>query len=117
MTILLVFITAFVFNFIWEYFHSRLYVAYKALPITIPILLRAALFDAFFISALYLAFPHSFWVPVTFAFLFAAGLEIFALKTNRWQYKPSMPLIPIINVGLTPIIQLSLLTCIISLIY
>lgn len=108
----LLFILAFGFNFIWEFFHSKLYVAYKGAPITLFILLRAALFDAAVIMTLYMVFTiwENVWLSVLLALLFAIGLELFALKTGRWEYKSSMPIIPFLKVGLTPVVQLPLLT-------
>ena len=51
------------------------------------------------------------------AVLFIMGLaligqtigEVFALRTGRWSYGPSMPVIPILGVGLTPLLQMPLL--------
>lgn len=110
--LLLVFALAFALNFIWEYFHSKLYVAYQGAPITPKILLRASLFDAVFIVLVYVLISN-IW-PATFvAALFAIALELFALKTSRWEYKKSMPIIPWLQVGLTPVIQLPLITYVI----
>ncbi len=35
--------------------------------------------------------------------------EVYALRTGRWSYGPSMPVIPILGVGLTPLLQMPLL--------
>lgn len=110
--LLLVFALALALNFIWEYFHSKLYVAYKGVPITMPILLRAALFDATFITLIYVLISN-IWLAVFVAAPFAIVLELFALKTSRWEYKNSMPIIPWLQVGLTPAIQLPLITYVI----
>lgn len=106
-----VFVVAFMLNFVWEYFHSALYVFYKGAPIILPVLLRAALFDAAVIALLYFIFSKhkNTWLAVCVALLFAIALELFALKTGRWEYKNIMPLIPFLNVGLTPVVQLPLL--------
>lgn len=39
----------------------------------------------------------------------AVFVEKYALKTNRWAYGPWMPIIPFLNVGLTPILQMILI--------
>lgn len=107
---LIIFLVAFILNAVWEHFHSILYVHYKGEVITSLILLRAALFDATFITLVSIPFlKKQRWVFVVLAILFAIGLEIFALKTGRWEYKDVMPIIPIIKTGLTPTIQLGLL--------
>ncbi len=43
--------------------------------------------------------------------LVAIGIEIHALSTGRWAYSNLMPVIPVIGVGLSPLLQLLLLPC------
>jgi hypothetical protein len=110
-----IFVIAFILNFIWEEFHSRLYVHYKGGKITHGVLAYASSFDAFVITigAVLLAFVPLFqdrlWLVLLGLLVFAFGLELFALGTNRWQYKDSMPIVPILNVGLSPTLQLAFL--------
>ncbi|MBI2053790.1 MAG: hypothetical protein HYT36_00425 [Candidatus Staskawiczbacteria bacterium] len=110
-----VFIAAFVLNFVWEYSHSFLYDNYKGGEITGFILFRAAIFDAVFITVLYLLFlrmpfiKKRLWVIFMIGFLSAIAIEIYALKTSRWAYGDMMPLVPILNIGLTPVAQLPVL--------
>ena len=111
-----IFILAFFLNLVWEHLHSILYVHYQGGAITNSILLHAALFDAFFITLV--ALPSLFIprlrgnliLPTILATIFAIGLELFALNTSRWAYTEAMPLLPFIHTGLTPSIQLGLLT-------
>ncbi|MCR4274987.1 MAG: hypothetical protein NUW02_02990 [Candidatus Campbellbacteria bacterium] len=113
-----IFLLAFILNFVWEELHSVLYVHYQGEAITHLILLRAGLFDAFFITLVSL--PSLFIpklrgnliLPTILATIFAIGLELFALNTGRWVYTDAMPLIPYIQTGFTPSIQLGLLTLI-----
>ena len=110
-----IFILALVLNFIWEELHSRFYMQYQSEPITHAILARAAFFDALIIliGAVFLFFLPPFrgriWLVLSGLLMFAIGLEIFALATGRWQYNQSMPMIPVLGIGLTPTIQLALL--------
>jgi hypothetical protein len=67
-----------------------------------------SLFGILFISFSFLR--QRLWLVLTLATLFAIGLEIFALQTGRWGYEDMMPIIPILNVGLSPTVQLGLLT-------
>jgi hypothetical protein len=114
----LIFILAFLLNFVWEELHSVLYVHYQGEAITHIILVRAALFDASFITLI--ALPSLFFsrlkwrlvLPTLVAFVFAITLELYALNTGRWAYTDAMPLLPFVHVGLTPSIQLALLTLI-----
>ena len=111
-----IFIIAFILNVVWEHFHSVLYVHYKGELITEYILFRAALFDATLITILSYPFlrlrvlKNKLWLLVVLLVVFAIGLESWALLVNRWMYTPMMPIIPILNVGLTPTIQLGLLS-------
>lgn len=111
----LIFVFAFLLNFVWENLHSYLYVHYKGGEITEFILARAALFDAFVLTlaaVLFLVIPYfreRLWYILLFGVAFAIGLEWFALETNRWAYSEAMPMIPILRTGLTPTIQLGLL--------
>lgn len=110
--IFLIFISAFFLNLLWENLHSVLYVSYRGQTITEINLLRAALFDAVFITVL-LKFFASFsvlktrpWLVMVIGVIFAICLELFALNTGRWIYNTSMPILPFLNVGLTPTVQL-----------
>jgi hypothetical protein len=111
----LVFLIAFAANYVWEHLHSLLYAHYKGGPITELILLRATLGDAVIITLL--AFPflmsrslarHAWLLPVL-CVLASVLIELYALPAGRWAYNGSMPLIPILGIGLTPTIQLGIL--------
>lgn len=114
--IIIVFGLAFVFNFVWEWLHSALYLSYQGGPITILVLMRATLFDAIFITVLYSLyskikfFKNKLWVILIISLLSAIIIELYALSTGRWAYNDLMPIIPVINTGLTPTIQLLVLT-------
>ena len=88
--LVVIFIIAFLLNWVWENLHSILYLHYQGEAITQLVLLRASFFDAFFIT------------------LMAVLLEQWALATNRWAYSDQMPIIPWLEVGLTPAIQLGI---------
>lgn len=114
--IALIFLLGFLFNMVWENFHHYFYIHYQGQEITQLILIRAALFDASFIALVGLLFLKNsyfqkrLWLAVAIGVAFAISLEIFALSTNRWAYNELMPIIPIIKTGLTPTIQLGLLS-------
>ena len=114
--LLSVFLLAFAFNFIWENLHSALYVHYKSGPISEFVLLRAAFADAIFITllaALFIKIPYfqkRVWDSLIFGFVAAVILEVFALRTGRWAYQDIMPIVPLVKTGLTPTIQLGILS-------
>lgn len=109
-----IFLSAFLLNLVWENAHSYLYAHYQGGAITEIILLKAALFDALIILAatFFFLFVPPFrgraWLVSAALFIFAVGLEVFALSTGRWAYNDLMPIIPVLGVGLTPAIQLAL---------
>jgi hypothetical protein len=39
----------------------------------------------------------------------AVGLEWYALASGRWSYNERMPIVPLVNVGLWPVLQMTLL--------
>lgn len=121
--LVIIFLVAFILNFIWEYLHSFLYDNYKGGLINIPILLRASVFDALFIVVIYFLFLNvgflnkNFWLVPIISLTVAIIIEIFALQTGRWAYKEIMPVIPVINIGLSPVVQLPILSCLIFKIF
>jgi hypothetical protein len=104
------FFLAFLLNFLWEELHSVLYVHYQGGEITDVILLHASLADAFFITALLYVVQKikKVWLFPILATLLAIGIEWWALGSNRWVYSEAMPIIPFLQIGLTPTIQLAL---------
>lgn len=111
-----VFVFAFILNIIWENLHSVLYMHYEGSAITELILLRAALFDALFITILAILFftvtyfNRRIWYALVFGIVFAVTLELYALETGRWAYTELMPVLPFIGTGITPTFQLGLLS-------
>jgi len=106
-----VFALAFVLNWVWEIVHSAFYTHYRGGAITAFILLRAALVDAGIILALVLIARefklNRSSVVVAGGLVAALIIELWALQTGRWAYNPLMPVLPIVGVGLTPLIQLA----------
>jgi len=111
----LIFLLAFVLNLIWENLHSVLYYLHSGEPITQRMLFRATFIDAIFITLLSLPFifwawfSRRLWLIIPAGIFVAIIIEFRALLSNRWAYGEAMPIIPILNTGLTPTIQLGLL--------
>jgi hypothetical protein len=110
-----IFIISFILNFIWENLHSFLYLGYKGGEITEFILLRATLGDAVMITLISLPFTflNSFkkytWAIIPIGIIIAVSIEWYALGTDRWAYNEYMPIVPYLEVGLTPLLQLGIL--------
>ena len=106
-----VFGLAFFLNWLWEILHSQLYLHYRGQDITPAVLLRAAIVDAALITVLvFIAQKYSkkksLFVILT-GLVLAVAIEKWALAAGRWAYGAAMPVIPILQVGLTPTIQLA----------
>ncbi len=114
--LLIIFILAFGLNYIWENLHSVLYVHYKGGEITQFALLQSTFCDALFITVLAIMFlksaylKHRQWLAILAGFVVAVVVETWALKTGFWAYNGLMPVIPILNVGVTPFLQLGVLS-------
>ncbi|MFA6184404.1 MAG: hypothetical protein WC682_04900 [Parcubacteria group bacterium] len=108
-------------NFIWESAHSFLYMPhYAGFWSFVFIHIKASLGDMLIYVLLYLSgafvFRNNKWFltqrkyPYLFlifmGFCLAIIIENFALKSGRWAYNDLMPIVPIINIGLSPILQL-----------
>jgi len=113
-SLLLIFLYSFFLNFIWEHVHSLLYASYKGGRLTEFILFHASLGDAVILSLLALPFIFSsffrkrLWIIIPIGIFIAIIIEIYALQAGRWEYNALMPIIPFLNIGLTPTIQLAL---------
>jgi len=111
--LLAILLISFAFNFVWEHAHAVLYASYQGGPLTDFILLHAALGDAVIITvlgALFIYFPtvgRRRWLVWPIGLAVAIFIEVLALHSGRWQYNSMMPIIPILNIGLTPTIQLA----------
>jgi hypothetical protein len=111
----IVFAVAFALNWIWEHFHSRLYVNYQGSEITDWILFRSAFFvDATIVTAIVAIFMkvrylrERPWGILILGLIPAIIMERYAMATARWMYGPHMPVIPFLETGLTPTVQLAL---------
>ena len=114
--LLLIFLYAFVLNWIWENAHSYFYFLPSGEPITQYRLLRATLFDAVFIAFFGILFMkvaylrERKWYALIGGFIAAIVIEKYALATGRWAYNDLMPVIPLLNTGLTPTVQFGVLS-------
>ncbi len=131
-----IFAVAFLLNFIWENAQAPLYQGYISFWQHFWICLPASLWDAGYVTLLYLAIAlvHRdwFWFPkinnnkrsdryvycygaftiaiIAVSLTIATIIEWNALAKGKWAYSAAMPLVPIIHVGLTPFLQLAILS-------
>jgi glycopeptide antibiotics resistance protein len=119
----LVTLVSFVLNFCWEWAHIGLYKDYEALGGGISLTLWATAGDVlytivgvvliavFFRNHDWLASPSQrHYIGAAFyGFCIALFVEWKAAALHRWAYTDAMPIIPWLNVGASPIVQMALL--------
>lgn len=122
MKMLLVTVTflAFILNFIWENLQMPLYgYAYKDFWQHLHMCFFASIGDVAITMILYsvVGFYKKDWFWIQYirisdavtllllGFTIAVAVEKFALGSSVWSYAPGMPIIPGLNVGVLPVIQ------------
>ncbi len=114
---------SFALHFAWESLHVSLYTGYEGLSGTMPISLWATMGDVLYsigavalvslwmrsASWLLRATTGNFVALAVVGFLIALGVEYKALLLGRWAYTSAMPIIPLLKVGLSPILQMTIL--------
>ena len=112
-----------VLHYIWEVSHIHLYTGYEALGSGTTLLVWATAGDILYsllgvivVGALYRDFdwlkhPHKkqFILVAVYGCIVAIGIEWKALIMHRWAYTIAMPIVPFLNVGLSPIVQMSII--------
>lgn len=110
-------------NFVWENLQAPLYQGYSNFWQHLLICSIASLGDVLIILVLYFVLAtinrDLLWITkmrrsdivmvMILGILIAVGIEKWALATGRWQYGSAMPLIPDVEVGLLPILQMAIL--------
>lgn len=123
--ILIVFVSSYLINLLWEVAHSLLY-NWNQFPLKndvyfyIPKILGATIGDAVTISVIFLincflrrgfkwiCSPKKidYFVFILFGLAFAIGIEVRAMLLDLWSYNQYMPLV--LGIGLTPLVQLAI---------
>lgn len=114
---------AFVLNFVWELLQMPLYkdASYDIQHISFCAL--ASIADAIMVLLIYFCFAIIYkkplWVqeltiPRIYIVMLVGGIgatvaEIRHLSSGNWAYDESMPIIPVVNAGLSPVLQFMLL--------
>ena len=125
LSIALFFGASFVLHLLWENMQAPLYVGFISFREHFLVCLRAAWGDMLFMLIIYavlaivqkniwwLTDAHAYaqaatWLIAIFlGIVLAVSFELWAVYIAlRWQYASAMPIIPIIRVGLTPVLQM-----------
>jgi hypothetical protein len=131
------FAVSFVFHAIWEKSQMGLYAMEMSEWDCWVVCLRAtATGDMAFMATIYLALaavhrdwgwimrstayrhPATWVITVIVGSLLAVSCELWAVHVvHRWAYAPSMPLLPFLQVGLTPVLQMILIPIAVLLVF
>lgn len=111
-------IAAFLLHVVWENAQAPLYTGYRSFSQHFSVCLVGTIGDVV-ITLFVLAFmrllkkdptrPADFLALAVIGFFVAVGIEQHALLVGKWGYALAMPIIPILKVGLAPIVQMTLL--------
>ncbi len=125
--IILVTILAFLLNLAWEVIQGPLYKGYRYDVPHITFCALASVADAIMVLLIYyglaLIFKNPLWVqnlsvPRILLVMLIGGIgailaEIRHLSSGTWAYAESMPIIPQVEVGLSPVLQFTVLPAVI----
>lgn len=112
-------VVAFLLHFVWENTQAPLYVGYQSFSQHFSICFVGTIGDVI-ITLFVLAFiwllkkdePQTitdFLALAIVGLVVAVAIEQHALLIGKWNYASTMPIIPWIKIGLTPIIQMTIL--------
>lgn len=114
---------SFVLHYIWEGAHVHLYTNYDGLSGALPITLWATLGDVFYslfvggaLAAIrkgvggveHMKSAEYAWVALV-GLALAISIELRAQWLQLWSYTEAMLIIPVLNIGLSPVLQMTLL--------
>lgn len=118
--------TSFLLHLLWENAQAPLFKGYESFAQHFPICLKAAATgDMLFTFAIYLALtavhrdwhwlrlsqtyrhPATWILPPVIGILLAASFELWSVHVaNHWTYAAAMPILPVLEVGITPLLQM-----------
>lgn len=116
-------ILAFLFNLAWELGQGPLYKGYRYDAEHISFCALASVADAIMVLLIYfglaLIFRNGLWIQnftylrillvMLIGFIGAVLAEVRHLSAGTWAYTESMPIIPIVEAGLSPVLQFTIL--------
>lgn len=102
---------SFVFHLTWELAQSPLYTCSVDMEACFWLCLRATFGDIGIMLVLYGIHQKvpSLWKMALIGAALATVIEKISIEMDRWSYFDTMPLIPGIEVGITPVLQMALL--------
>lgn len=121
--IVLLFLAAFALHIVWENTQASLFTGYSSFGQHFPMCFFATIGDVIFTLLIYLGvglLKNDFgWIVrlnkkdvlvlAVIGFFYAVGIEWQALLFEKWRYANTMPIIPYLKTGLTPVLQMTIL--------
>ncbi len=118
-------ITGFLLNLIWEKSHIALYKDYEVFVsrLPLPVAVYASLVDMSIILLIYILIAAEvkkfFWIEnfdkramtlsIVFGSAIAIIIEMQGLAQRKWAYNELMPIIPFVQIGVSPVLQMIVL--------
>jgi hypothetical protein len=121
-------IVAFILNLVWELAHGPLYKGFQYDLIHISFCALASVADMLMVLlfAFALVYRNAFWIsPIklnrSLLLILVGGMGAIAAEmwhTSRgdWSYVDAMPLLPLVDVGLSPVLQFAILPLLVFMI-
>lgn len=117
------FLVAYILNLVWENLQKPLFIGFEVFWKSGITCYSAAFGDTLMIIGIYFLVAiirrKYYWFSIrtkeeillliVFGFVMAVLVEKYALATHRWGYTPLMPIIPLLGVGLVPVLQMLIL--------
>jgi len=114
---------AFLLHIAWEKLHIVLYTGYETLEGVLPVFVLATLGDCLYTLAAVAfigilrgslvwfmnASRQDYFLLAVMGFCIALMVEYKAAYLDRWDYTELMPIVPLLNVGLSPVLQMTVL--------
>ena len=121
--IIILILVAFILHLVWENAQAPLFQGYVSFPQHFPMCLMGTLGDVVITLAIYgvvALLKNDFaWIMsigktdiialAIIGFFVAVGIEWHAMLSGRWAYTDAMPIIPYLQVGLAPVVQMIIL--------
>jgi hypothetical protein len=121
--LILIVIASAALHYAWESMHVGLYTGYAGISGPLPITVWATMGDVGYVFAAvlfvsifkrnvtWLARPHAYDYAglAILGFLIALFVEYKALAFGKWAYTAAMPMVPLLHVGLSPLLQMTVL--------
>lgn len=112
-------VIAFFLHIIWENVQAPLYAGYQSFSQHLQACLIGALGDVIITFSVLMFFAllkkekiqmiSDFMALAVIGFFVSVAVEQHALLTGKWNYATAMPIIPWLHVGLTPVMQMTVL--------